>query len=78
MLTGHDHFYERTKPQNGIVYFVVGVGGKLREGNIDPRSALTAQAASTTDLSFMAVGDLGRRDVLQRHLASRERLSTRE
>src|SRR5688500_13167169 len=43
VLTGHDHFYERIKPQNGIVYFVVGAGGKLREGNIDPRSGLTAR-----------------------------------
>ncbi len=30
VLTGHDHFYERTKPQKGIVYFVVGSGGQLR------------------------------------------------
>jgi 3',5'-cyclic AMP phosphodiesterase CpdA len=42
VLTGHDHVYERTKPQNGIVYFVVGSGGKLRRGNLDRRSPLTA------------------------------------
>ena len=53
VLTGHDHFYERIKPQNGIVYFVVGGGGKLREGNIDPRSKLTARGFDD-DLSFMA------------------------
>jgi 3',5'-cyclic AMP phosphodiesterase CpdA len=53
VLTGHDHFYERTKPQNGIVYFVVGGGGKLREGNIVPRSSLTARGFDD-DLSFMA------------------------
>jgi hypothetical protein len=53
VLTGHDHFYERVKPQNGIVYFVVGSGGKLREGNIDPRSGLTARGFDT-DLAFMA------------------------
>ena len=34
VLTGHDHVYERIKPQNGIVYFVVGSGGQLRRGNL--------------------------------------------
>jgi hypothetical protein len=53
VLTGHDHFYERIQPQNGIVYFVVGGGGKLREGNIRPRSPLTARGFDD-DLSFMA------------------------
>ena len=34
VFTGHDHTYERTKPQNGITYFVVGSGGKLRSGGL--------------------------------------------
>jgi 3',5'-cyclic AMP phosphodiesterase CpdA len=41
-ISGHDHFYERTKPQMGIQYFVAGAGGKLRRGNIDWRSPLLA------------------------------------
>lgn len=53
VLTGHDHFYERVKPQKGIQYFVVGSGGKLRSGNIDKRSGLTAKGFDT-DLAFMA------------------------
>jgi predicted phosphodiesterase len=32
VFSGHDHFYERLKPQKGIVYFVAGSGGKLRKG----------------------------------------------
>jgi hypothetical protein len=52
VLTGHDHFYERVKPQNGIAYFVVGSGGKLREGNIEDRSPLTAKGFDT-DLAVM-------------------------
>lgn len=52
VLTGHDHFYERTKPQQGITYFVVGSGGKLRSGNIDRGSGLTARGFDT-DLAFM-------------------------
>ena len=52
VLTGHDHFYERVKPQKGIVYFVVGSGGQLRKGNIDRSSGLTA-AGNDQDLSFM-------------------------
>ena len=52
VLTGHDHFYERTKPQKGIVYFVVGSGGQLRKGNIDTRTGITA-AGNDQDQSFM-------------------------
>jgi predicted phosphodiesterase len=50
VLQGHDHFYERIKPQNGISYFVVGAGGKLRDGR--NRSAITA-AGFDSDLTFM-------------------------
>ncbi len=52
VLTGHDHFYERTKPQKGIVYFVVGAGGQLRAGNINRASGITAKGFDT-DMSFM-------------------------
>ena len=53
VLTGHDHFYERTNPQKGIVYFVVGSGGQLRKGNIDRSSGITAAGNDTTQ-SFLA------------------------
>jgi 3',5'-cyclic AMP phosphodiesterase CpdA len=53
VFTGHDHFYERVKPQNGIVYFVVGSGGQLRKGNMDRRSSLTA-AGNDTEQTFLA------------------------
>ncbi len=53
VLTGHDHFYERVKPQKGIAYFVVGSGGQLRTGNIDRQSGIT-EAGFDTDLAFMA------------------------
>jgi hypothetical protein len=53
VLTGHDHFYERVKPQNGITYFVIGSGGKLRSGNIDRSTGITAKGFDT-DLAFMA------------------------
>ena len=53
VFTGHDHFYERLKPQKGIVYFVVGSGGQLRKGNIDTGSGLTA-AGNDQDQSFLA------------------------
>ena len=54
VFSGHDHFYERIKPQKGIVYFVVGSGGKLRKGDIDRNSGLTA-AGNDQDQSFLAV-----------------------
>jgi predicted phosphodiesterase len=43
VFTGHEHFYERLKPQKGITYFVAGSSAKLRRGNIETQSELTAK-----------------------------------
>jgi hypothetical protein len=53
VFNGHDHFYERVKPQQGIAYFVVGSGGQLRVGNIDRASGITAKGFDT-DQAFLA------------------------
>ena len=34
VLAGHEHFYERLKPQKGIHYFISGGAGKLRKGDL--------------------------------------------
>jgi 3',5'-cyclic AMP phosphodiesterase CpdA len=52
VLTGHEHFYERTKPQKGVHYFISGAGGKLRKGDVKDNSPLTAKAYDK-DMSFM-------------------------
>ena len=54
VFSGHEHFYERIKPQKGIYYFISGAAGKLRSGNIAARSNLTAKGFDT-DLHFMLV-----------------------
>ena len=41
VFMGHEHFYERIKPQKGIAYFIAGNAAKLRPGDIDTRSGLT-------------------------------------
>jgi len=51
VYSGHDHIYERLKPQKGIYYFVSGAGGQLRKGDLKP-SANTA-AGFDQDRSFM-------------------------
>ena len=51
VYSGHDHIYERLKPQKGITYFVSGAGGELRQGDLR-RSSLTA-AGFDQDRSFM-------------------------
>jgi 3',5'-cyclic AMP phosphodiesterase CpdA len=53
VFSGHDHLYERLKPQRGIYYFVAGAAGQLRKGNLRP-SVMTA-AAFDQDQSFMLV-----------------------
>jgi Calcineurin-like phosphoesterase len=52
VFAGHEHFYERIKPQKGIYYFISGAGGKLREGDVKDNSPLTEKAFDK-DMSFM-------------------------
>jgi predicted phosphodiesterase len=44
VLAGHDHDYQRTKPQDGVTYVVSGGGAKVRR---TARGEFTAAAAST-------------------------------
>jgi 3',5'-cyclic AMP phosphodiesterase CpdA len=58
VYSGHDHIYERLKPQNGIYYFVSGSAGQLRKGDLK-KSGLTA-AGFDQEQTFMLneiVGD---------------------
>lgn len=54
VFTGHEHFYERIKPQHGIYYFISGSGGKLRQGDVKEGSPLTDKAYDR-DMSFMLI-----------------------
>ena len=38
-IMGHEHFYERLKPQKGVAYFILGSSAKLRKGDLR-RSAI--------------------------------------
>jgi predicted phosphodiesterase len=51
VLSGHEHFYERTKPINGITYFISGAGGSLRPRDI--RASSIMATGFDTDFSFM-------------------------
>ncbi len=54
VFTGHDHFYERVKPQQGIYHFVSGAGGSLRKGDLKRSTGLT-DSGYDSDFSFMLV-----------------------
>jgi hypothetical protein len=54
VFNGHDHFYERIKPQRGIAYFVVGSGGQLAAGDINRTSGITGRGFDTGN-AFLAV-----------------------
>lgn len=53
VFSGHDHVYERVKPQKGISYFTEGASGSLRTGNL--RSKGLTEAGYDQDRSFMLV-----------------------
>jgi len=52
VLSGHDHVYERIKPQKGINYFVSGAAGKVRIGDVREMSPLIDKSYDR-DLHFM-------------------------
>lgn len=69
VFSGHEHIYERIKPQKGIPYFIVGSSGQLRKGGMTP-SAQTAAgfdqdcvfllgAINGSELSFQAITRTG-------------------
>lgn len=51
VFAGHEHFYERHDPQNGIHYFISGAAGQLRRGNI--RRAEPTGCGFDRDNSFL-------------------------
>jgi predicted phosphodiesterase len=54
VFAGHEHFYERVKPQKGIYYFTCGGSAKLRKGDIRKGSALT-EKGDDVENTFMVV-----------------------
>jgi 3',5'-cyclic AMP phosphodiesterase CpdA len=55
VLSGHDHNYERTKPQNGVTYIVSGGGGaELRDVGRSSFTAASAKKHHFVDLNVHA------------------------
>jgi hypothetical protein len=52
VLAGHEHVYERIKPQGGIYYFVLGNSGELRLHDLRPSP--DTEKGFDTDRSFAA------------------------
>jgi hypothetical protein len=68
-IMGHEHFYERLKPQKGIAYFIIGSSAKLRRGDLE-KSPLTVYGNDQNyafmlieidgdELYFQAISDKG-------------------
>jgi hypothetical protein len=57
-FTGHEHFYERIKPQKGVAYFILGSSSKLRRGDLQ-KSPLTVYGNDSAYAFMLAeiVGD---------------------
>ena len=53
VFSGHEHFYERIKPQQGITYFISGGAGSLRPADIR-KTGLTAKGFDL-DYHFMLI-----------------------
>ena len=66
---GHEHFYERIKPQKGVAYFIIGSSSKLRKGDLrkspltvygnDSAYAFLLVEIAGDELFFQAINDKG-------------------
>ena len=69
VLSGHEHFYERIKPQKGIQYFIIGNSAKVRRGDLtktdltakgwDQGYAFILMEIAGDDLTFQTISDTG-------------------
>ena len=76
-FSGHDHVYERIKPQKGgIVYWVSGAGGRLRKGDL--RATDMTAKGFDRDYHFMIVEIAGDELYLPGDQPDRRRRSTAE
>jgi predicted phosphodiesterase len=53
VFSGHEHLYSRSEPQNGVLYFISGAAGSLRDGDAGP-SRLIAKAYDD-DFHFLLI-----------------------
>ena len=70
VFSGHDHFYERIKPQKGIQYFVSGGAGKVRRGDLQDEGLMAKGfdagyhfmliEIDGDQMHFQVISDLGR------------------
>jgi len=69
VLSGHEHFYERIKPQKGIQYFILGNSAKVRRGDLlktnltekgfDEGYTFMLVEIAGDDLMFQTISDKG-------------------
>src|SRR5262249_14658116 len=70
VLSGHEHFYQKIRPQNGIHYFISGAASKIRRG-VEKHNRQVEFAAealhfmdfelSAGELKYAAISDKGAR-----------------
>jgi len=63
VLSGHEHVYERIKPQDDIYYFVLGNSGQLRPHNLKPSAQMAV--GFDTDRGFMLAEVTGDKFIFQ-------------
>ena len=69
VFSGHEHVYERLKPEDGIHYFILGNSAKLMTH--DFRSKQDMEVGVDTERAFNDRGDRRRYLVLSDHFAYR-------
>jgi hypothetical protein len=68
VFSGHEHFYQKIRPQNGVHYFISGGGGRIRKGAVKnhPEVEFAAETLhfldvelTTTHLRYAAISPQG-------------------
>jgi hypothetical protein len=53
VFSGHEHLYSRSELQKGVLYFITGGAGSLREGDVRPSNVIAI--GYDKDFHFMLV-----------------------
>jgi hypothetical protein len=59
VFSGHEHIYQRAEMQNGILYFITGGAGSLREGDASPSAQIARSYDRDYHFMLAEIGDAG-------------------
>src|SRR5688500_6328388 len=59
VFSGHEHLYSRSEPQKGVLYFISGAAGSLREGDVSRSNVIATACDHDSHFMLIEIADEG-------------------